>query len=71
MLKLFNKTNIKTCSQCRAGEVSMPADYYVQGTIFVDTCTNPVPYKAYICQEHYELLVSDGANLKIKSFVYQ
>lgn len=54
---------MKYCSSCKAGEVKELADYLVQGKIQGDY--KMMPYKAYICEDHYQMLLDDGAELRI------
>lgn len=54
----------RVCASCRAGEVQQEADYLVIGRTYryKDTGT---PYRAYLCKEHYEMMLDDGDELRI------
>ena len=50
------------CSSCRNGELDRDADVLVSGSLMTgDYGQEPVwmPYRAYLCDDHYELMVSD------------
>jgi len=54
---------VRYCAQCRSGEKRVPADVLVKGqVVFID---RPVPYQAWLCNDHFEMLVEDGNELKV------
>ena len=58
---------MKYCSQCKAGEIKKPADYFVKGIIQGDY--KMIPYRAYICSDHLQMLEDDEAQLKIIEYI--
>jgi len=48
------------CSSCKAGEV-----YDTPATVKVSGYLDNRPYRAYLCNNHCEKLLSDGYKLKI------
>jgi len=53
------KQKTKLCSSCLNGENKYPADYLVTGRV------DGRPYKANLCEDHLEMLLSDGDELKV------
>ena len=60
---------IRYCAHCKNGERIIEADYRVKGKYYNETYNRELPYNAYICTEHYDMMVSDGAQLKITEYV--
>lgn len=55
---------MKYCSSCKAGEIyDEPAKYLVTGKL--TAWSDPRPYKAWLCQDHFTMLEMDGEKLKI------
>lgn len=46
------------CSQCRRGEYNVPAQSYVEGRI------DGRPYRANLCDDHVDLLIGDGLDVR-------
>ena len=57
------------CASCRNGEIKNEADYMVKGKVW--GTDRMVPYRAYICKEHMEMLFDDGAELEIIEYISQ
>ena len=54
-----------TCASCRNGEIyDEPATCEVRGRI-AGCARDWIPYHSYLCDEHLELLLDDGAELHI------
>ena len=58
----------KFCASCRNGENEVEADYLVKGRHWVDD-DRSVPYRAYLCKEHLEMMLEDGDDLDIVEYV--
>lgn len=58
MKDIFSHT--KKCSSCRAGEIDQPADYFCFGKIW-DSNDRTRPFRGYLCEDHYTMLLEDGA----------
>ncbi len=56
------------CSQCKSGENTIDADYLVKGKIY-SSSGRSIPYRAYLCREHLDMLRSDDADLTIIDWV--
>jgi hypothetical protein len=57
--KMASKLNLHAnCASCKRGEITAPADVYVQGTIVRND--RKIPYRAYLCNEHLDLMHDDG-----------
>lgn len=65
----------RICAQCKAGDSEaareegiMPAeaDCYVEGKIVNNSFSGHefIPYRGYLCDDHLDMLLSDGAELK-------
>ncbi len=64
-------SKIKICSSCKAGEIyDVPADCYVKGKRWPvnNFAEKMIPYRAYLCKDHLEMLLDDGAVLTIQWF---
>ena len=60
------------CAQCKAGEIySELATVYVEGKIQSSYSDRYIPYKAYLCNDHLELLSCDGAVFTLNIEVIQ
>jgi len=46
------------CASCKRGEIKAPADVFVQGFIVRDD--RKIPYRGYLCDDHYELMAQQG-----------
>ena len=65
---------IKYCAQCKANAEAADdpnigpelASYYVQGTRPDYYTDRPVPYRAYLCEDHLEIELQDGANFTVQ-----
>jgi len=55
---------MKYCAECRKGEMKNRANFYVTGTRWIDN-ERKRPYRAYLCEEHYIMLLDDGDDVKI------
>lgn len=65
---MASKLNLHAnCASCKRGEIATPADVFVQGTIVRNDRT--IPYRAYLCNEHLELMAEQGdeENLTVTS----
>jgi len=60
-----NTIKTKYCISCKHGEIEREADYKVQGTIYNDYLDKNMPYKAYLCKDHLEMMLQDGAELEV------
>ncbi len=58
----------KYCSNCRNGEIKREADYKVKGIVWVSD-EKSMPYTAYLCSDHLEMLIQDDAELTIVEWV--
>jgi hypothetical protein len=57
------QARIRPCCSCRNGGIDREADVYVTGTI-VDTETRRRrPFRGYVCHDHADMLIDDGAKL--------
>jgi hypothetical protein len=59
----------RACASCRRGEKATPADVYAKGIIPGLTCDGRevnVPYRGYLCLDHFHQLEMDDAKLEIK-----
>ena len=65
--RIFDSSRVKKyCAQCRAGENKESATVYVEGKIQSSYSDRMIPYKAYLCDDHLELLVTDGAEFRVQ-----
>ena len=55
---------VHLCNSCKAGGVKVPADVYVTGKVPGER-KYWKPYRGYLCLEHLDMLLTDGAELKI------
>lgn len=60
---------MKYCAQCRSCEREHPADYKVRGYIRDYYSDRKIPYRAFICDEHLEILTQNGAELTIEEYL--
>ncbi len=60
---------VPKCASCRAGENDVEADVFVVGKVprdrFTDSCST-LPYRAWLCVDHWDMLVDDGAELRVQ-----
>lgn len=50
------------CGSCRRGENTVPADWYVTGTMIDGHDVRP--YRAYLCHDHLDMMIDDGLDVK-------
>jgi len=59
---------MKYCAHCKNGDIKREADYFIKGKVWRDN-ERTIPYKAYICKDHYEMLCDDDAELRIEEYI--
>ena len=60
---------IKYCSRCKNSEKKVHADYLVQGKIWTKDGEHMVPYKGYICKDHFNDMIKGNNEIKILDWV--
>jgi len=65
----------RICASCRAGVSDLDdpddfkpaeADYYVQGKVYSNYSDRMIPYRAYLCAGHMEMMLQDGAEFPVQ-----
>ena len=59
---------IKKCASCKRGGTDIEADYLVKGKVWINN-ERMMPYRAYLCEEHLDMMEDDDAELEIVEFV--
>ena len=54
------------CASCRNGEIKREADCFVQGKVHTDKDEYMHPYKAYLCNDHIDMMLDDGAIFNVE-----
>jgi hypothetical protein len=52
------------CCSCRNGGIDREADVYVTGTVVDAESYRRRPFQGYLCHDHADMLLDDGAKLK-------
>ena len=63
----------RTCAQCRSSErvsegTDEPVYAFVWGRIWAGASERRMPYRAYLCREHLQMLLEEGAELRVIRF---